>query len=169
MSEKTKPKQYGLFVFVIFLGVLKVWEVFSIGPALITAFACAILFLVFLLGVRINQNLDKKIEEIDKLNSERAEAAENITKLQTKIDEFEANIKAIEERERKVEKVEWDACFQKQRADEIKQIFEFTLRSPMIRRSISESAQVPVSTRDGYASTVSTNRTVTETVEEPRY
>ena len=117
----------------------------------------------------LQKKLDKKIEEIDKLNSERAEAAENITKLQTKIDEFEANIKAIEERERKVEKVEWDACFQKQRADEIKQIFEFTLRSPMIRRSISESAQVPVSTRDGYASTVSTNRTVTETVEEPRY
>ena len=68
MSEKTKPKQYGLFIFVIFLGVLKVWEVFSIGPAVITAFACAILFLAFLLGVRINQNLDKKIEEHDAKN-----------------------------------------------------------------------------------------------------
>lgn len=68
MSEKSKPKQYGFFIFVIFLGVLKVWAVFSFTSALTTAFACAILFFLFLKGVRINQKLDKKIEVHDAKN-----------------------------------------------------------------------------------------------------
>ena len=82
MNEQSKKHYYWFLIAIVVLGLVKVFTVLSFGAMLLTAFACAVLFLAILKGVSINQKLNAKIEEVDAANRDVIEHNETLMGLE---------------------------------------------------------------------------------------
>lgn len=82
MNEQSKKHYNWFLVAIVVLGLVKVFTVLSFGAMLLTAFACAVLFWAILKGVKINQKLNAKIEEVDAANRDVIEHNETLMGLE---------------------------------------------------------------------------------------
>lgn len=82
MNEQSKKHYYWFLVAIVVLGLVKAFTVLSFGAMLLTAFACAVLFWAILKGVKINQKLNAKIEEVDAANRDVIEHNETLMGLE---------------------------------------------------------------------------------------
>ena len=109
-----------------------------------------------------------KNETLEKTNADLISANNNlgtqVSKLTAEVQTFKVRETSIAEKEKMLEKNEYELIFQKQRAEEIKQLFGIVFKNPTIRETVYRNSTVPVA-NNGYVQSMSGSENENKTVE----
>ena len=109
-----------------------------------------------------------KNETLEKTNADlisgNNDLATQVSKLTAEVQTFKVRETSIAEKEKMLEKNEYELIFQKQRAEEIKQLFGIVFKNPTIRETVYRNSTVPVA-NNGYVQSMSGSENENKTVE----